>query len=323
MRRFALALLAVLALSGAALAGAQSEQPAVVLEPAQARLGERVTLTVEVLAEPGAIVELDLAATDLGPAEIAESLPPETLAQAGRVLHRLRFSLTAFELGEVSLRPAVRITEADGAVQTVALPAAGWEVVSVLAPGEAPQDIRGLQPQMAIEGAGFAYTREFIALGAACAVVALAALSAWLLRRYLRRPRPSLTPELLPADLQARRALEELGALQATQESLPSIYSRLGVVIRRYLGAEYRFPAGSLTAREMEKQMVDRGVHRWQARMATSLLAECDAVSYAGYRPASGRLEADLDMAYQIVDFDPTAAEQAQIISFQRPGVSE
>jgi hypothetical protein len=319
-----LAVIAVLAMAVLAQGALAQEQSATVtIRPAEARVGERVTLTIEVLAPAGSAVELDLAATELGAAEIAESRPVETDEQDGQVLHRLRYQITAFEPGRVSVRPAVRLTSPDGAVNALALPAAGWTIVSVLPPGEAPTEIRDLQPQMAVGGAGFAYTSEAIVVGAVAAAVLLLALAWWLLRRYLRRPRVAVMPAPIPAEVLARGALDELSALEPGQETLPSVYARIATVVRRYLGAEYRFPAASLTSRELQSQMVERGVPRWQARMATSLLAECDAVAYAGYRPAAARLKADLDMAYQIVAFDPAEAEQAQIISFQRPGVSE
>jgi hypothetical protein len=323
MRALAALFLGAVLLLGTQAASAQEQSAVVRITPAEARVGERVTLTIEVVVPAGSAVELDLAATELGAAEIAEALPVETVAQGDEVLHTLAFRVTGFEPGQISVRPAVRVTDPEGAVNTLALPPAAWQIVSVLAPGETPQDIRGLQPQMTISGKGFAYTRELIAIGAAAVAVLLVSLAVWLLRRYLQRPRPQFVPEEIPAQALARGALDELNALEPSQDALPSIYSRMAGVVRRYLGAEYRFPASSLTARELEAQMVNRGVHRWQARMATSLLAECDAVAYAGYRPAAARWKADQDMAYQNVGVSPEATDQAQIISFQRPGDSE
>lgn len=323
MKALLVAVISILVLLGDPAVFAQELSASVTITPAEARVGERVTLTIDVLAPAGSTVELDLATTELGAAEIAESTPVDTGEQDGQIRHRLRFQITAFRPGTVAVRPAVRLTRPDGRVDTLPLPRAGWQVVSVLPSGEGPREIRDLQPQMSVAGKGFAYNRELIVLGGALATVLSGLLAALLLRRYLRRARPELAPQLIPADVLARGALDELNAAEPARDALPAIYSRMSTVVRRYLGAAYHFPASSLTAREMEQQMVDRGVHRWQARMATSLLAECEAVAYAGYRPAPGRLKADLDMAYQIVGFDPEAAEQAQIISFQRPGISE
>jgi hypothetical protein len=321
--RLTLVLAMVLALTLAALPAGAQERATVTIEPSEARVGERVTLTIDLEAPADTSVELDVAASDLGLAEVAESEHEQTGTGDGQTRHQLRLRLTAFEPGPVVVRPALRLTHADGDVETLVAPAAGWQIVSVLPPGELPEDIRDLQPQMTVGGQGFAYASQlrFAALVVATVVAALALLL--LTRRYLRRPRQEAPPETVPSDVLARGALDELTSVQPTRDSLPSIYSRMGTVIRRYLGSVYQFPASSLTSRELEAQMVDRGVHRWQARMASSLLAECDAVAYAGYRPAPGRLQADLDMAYQIVGFDPAESEQAQIISFRRPGISE
>ena len=43
------------------------------------------------------------------------------------------------------------------------------------------------------------------------------------------------------------------------------------------------------------------GVDGWEERMARELLRECDAVVYAGYRPAVERRVADLRIAREIV----------------------
>jgi hypothetical protein len=41
---------------------------------------------------------------------------------------------------------------------------------------------------------------------------------------------------------------------------------------------------------------------RWQVRVAGGLLAQCDSVVYAHYRPAMERADADLTAAYEIVE---------------------
>jgi hypothetical protein len=48
--------------------------------------------------------------------------------------------------------------------------------------------------------------------------------------------------------------------------------------------------------------MIRLGVDRWQVRVAGGLLAQCDAVVYARYRPAAERADADLTAAYEIVE---------------------
>ena len=79
-------------------------------------------------------------------------------------------------------------------------------------------------------------------------------------------------------------------------------YRTLSSVVRGALGSKYGFPASSLTTPELKRRMESAGVDRWQARLVGGLLEECDAVVYAGYRPAGERRNADLNMAREIVE---------------------
>src|SRR5439155_25364280 len=79
-------------------------------------------------------------------------------------------------------------------------------------------------------------------------------------------------------------------------------YTTIGATERNYLTERFGFPAFALTTRVMRDQMVRRGMDRWQARITDGLLSQCDAVIYAGYRPAAQRSDADLTAAYDIVE---------------------
>ena len=48
--------------------------------------------------------------------------------------------------------------------------------------------------------------------------------------------------------------------------------------------------------------MDEGGIDRFQGKLAGNLLEECDAVVYAGYRPAAERRHADLTMARELVE---------------------
>ena len=60
--------------------------------------------------------------------------------------------------------------------------------------------------------------------------------------------------------------------------------------------------AFAMTTRELGDQILNRGVDRWQARLVSGLLSQCDAVVFAGYRPALERADTDLTAAYEIVE---------------------
>ena len=78
-------------------------------------------------------------------------------------------------------------------------------------------------------------------------------------------------------------------------------YRAISSAVRHILSERYEFPAQSLTTAELETRMSAAGVDGWEERMARELLRECDAVVYAGYRPAVERRVADLRIAREIV----------------------
>jgi hypothetical protein len=135
-----------------------------------------------------------------------------------------------------------------------------------------------------------------LALGVVVAVVAIGGITLLLVRWVARRPK-TLAPVVEP------RQPPDLAGAGAIIESDPvSAYRTLSAAVRRHLADIYGFPAGSLTARELERRMEREGVDRWQARLVGGLLENCDAVVYAGYRPAVERRHADLTMALEIVE---------------------
>jgi hypothetical protein len=79
-------------------------------------------------------------------------------------------------------------------------------------------------------------------------------------------------------------------------------YRAMALLVRESLASRYGFPARALTTRELARRMEAEGVDRWQARLVGGLLEECDAVVYAGYRPALERRSADLTMAMQVLE---------------------
>jgi len=80
--------------------------------------------------------------------------------------------------------------------------------------------------------------------------------------------------------------------------------------VRKYLADRFEFPAFALTSRELEEQMMQRGLDRWQIRVVGGLISQCDSVVYRRYRPAPERAEHDLTAAYEIVEMSrPLAME--------------
>jgi hypothetical protein len=116
----------------------------------------------------------------------------------------------------------------------------------------------------------------------------------------------AISPPPLPAAPPAvfesphARALAALAALAVDGELAPT-YAAIAAVTRRYLSERFGFPAYAMTRRELEREMTARGIDRWPARVAANLLEQCDAVQFAGFRPAPERVQADLTAAREVV----------------------
>lgn len=285
----------VLGLLWALPALAQEPGDSVTVTKPGAEIGEQVTLVLEVVTPAGATVELDPAAPSWGGVEVVRIASQEQQPEGENIRHILRVVVAGFAVGELQFQPAVNIIQGVDSVPRD-LPPVSLEVVSVLPP-DAPLELSPLPPPSAISGAESPFLRPAIALGAVVGVVLLAGVAWIAIGRILRRPRGILQPSDVPAE---HPGLATATALLHTDSV--AAYRALASVVRRKLGERYGFPAFALTSRELETRMEAVGVDRWEARLVGGLLENCDAVVYAGYRPAPERREADLNMAREIVE---------------------
>lgn len=271
--------------------------------PPEVTVGDRVLYTVVVETEPGTSIVL-----------APESLPPTVaLIDAPVVTRRalpegpeeitLSFELAPFAVGDVEVPPLVLpFTMPSGPSGVVETPASLMQVVSVL-PDGAPLVPRDLKPQAEIGSPPPVWP---LPVAIALVTVLVLAVVALLVRRQVRRYREAQFLRQMqvlsgPEDI-ARGILNHTRAAFDESGDYIRYYTSLGNTIRYYLTQRYGFPAFALTTRELEEAMVERELDRWQIRVSTGLLNQCDAVVYASYRPAMERADADLTAAYEIVE---------------------
>ena len=292
MRRLALLCMLAAVLAVPALAAAQD--PEATVSRSFAAIGEPVTVTITLDAPAGAVVEVDPAADSWGDVRVVRVLSQSATPVEGGLRHRIEVLVAPFAPGTVAFRPAVTVTTDSGSAPAD-LPALTLEVPSTLLPGE-PLALSPLPPPVPIEGAQSVLLWPGIALGALVALV-VAGIAAVLAARWWRnRPVDSVEPEPPP---EPEDVFETAQSLLETDAA--GAYRAIASAVRNVLGERYAFPARSLTTAELETRMTDAGVDGWEERMARELLRECDAVVYAGYRPAVERRIADLRVAREIV----------------------
>jgi hypothetical protein len=311
---------ALLALAGLLMAAmpAAAEEPVVrrvdVQPPAHMTVGDRATYVITIESDPG--LEFSLIQSSL-PGYLEVVGPPVVMTQPaedGRVLVTLTFELAAFAPGQLEVPPMTLryfgLEVAGGELQT---PPSMLVVDSVLPAEPALPPPRDLKPQAFIGAPAAGWVVP--ALAASAATLALVVLLIYVRVRVLRRraaplPAPVLDQEL-PED-RARGVLDTAGASFGLEGDYIEYYSSIGTTVRQYLTDRYEFPAFALTTRELEAEMLKRGLDRWQVRVASGLLEQCDAVVYASYRPAAERADADLTAAYEIVEMSrPQPVEEA------------
>lgn len=295
---------------------AHAEDPVIVDlridSPPVVTVGDRVGYTIIVEADAGAGIAL--AAASLPP-EVALVAPPEETRQPldnGREQVSISFQLAPFAVGEIALPPfPLRFSNPDGTTGEVQAFSSVIEVSSVLPAGQVTP--RDLKPQAEIGEAP--PTWPLPALAGLLAVAVLLIIAALVRRRVVKyritralRQQPVL---IGPEDI-ARAALDRAGAAFAANRDYVVYYTALGNAVRNYLTQRFEFPAFALTTRELEADMLRLGLDRWQIRVASGLLSQCDAVVYARYRPAAERADADLTAAYEIVEMSRPVEESEQ-----------
>jgi len=302
-----LALAALLLALAAALPVAARQAPVTLratLDRERATVGDRITVTVQLSLPVDAQADLKQLEQQFGELELLLVGLAEDKPAGGQREVRQDFEVAAFRTG-AALLPALSLVVrlASGESVTATTEPRGIAIESVIPAGEQPADVRDLKPQITLAETS-ALNRRALLLSVAALALALA--GGLLLVRRLRRPRAVIVP--LPraapsAEAVARAELDRIAGLGLLERGdLKQYHALLAVCIRRYLTARYEFHAFAMTTTELRRLMEAFGVERWQARLVSGLLTESDAVVYAQYTPARPRCEANLEMAYRVVD---------------------
>ncbi|MEZ4553517.1 MAG: hypothetical protein R3B59_06360 [Dehalococcoidia bacterium] len=304
MRRLVL-LATMLAALLPASAGAQPSQVVAraSLDRTEARLGERILVTVTVQHPDTVLVDVPPPVANAA-FRIVETPPATTTpgTNGGPSVSQFEFVVAAFGLGAQQLPPLLLNWIDESGVsgeQTVEAPP--FMVASTVDPGDA--QLRPLKPQMSIEDAPVAW--QWPATAVATTTMLLAAVATVFL---LRRRRPAAVPA---AATEVAVSIEDAArnrlAAMASEQPLAvgnydAYYGTISGVVRGYLEERFAFRATALTTPELERRMTGQGVERWQARLVGGLLDRCDAAVYAGRRPDPASADHDLTVAFEIIE---------------------
>lgn len=294
---FAFAATFAAAFADASPARAESATVSASVEPRAATVGDRLTLRIVVRHDAGALISGPGFGDAFGSFELIDVAAPRTRDDAGREETVLEYTIAAFSTGALEI-PALDLTSAlANDIQPLQSEPISVQIESVLAPGET--ELRPLKPQLELtDGAP-----SPLVPAAYVAVFALLTAFGYVLVRRTMEVRPAgPAPVHAPAGphVAARARLDAL-ATPADDAALVEWYAGVSATVRAYLGERYRFPAYAMTRRELERDMRRAGIERWPARLTANLLEQCDAVEFAGFRPAPERVRADLTAAHEII----------------------
>jgi hypothetical protein len=277
-------------------AGGASAEDSVRLSRPSSLLGEQVVMVLRVTAPQDATVELTPGTPTWAGVELVGVDSVSRAKSGDGVAWVFEARVSPFLPGEFDFAPTVAIIEGSDAravtlppVRFTARPTLAADAELVLTPLPEPRAIGGAQSPLLVPA---------IASGAAIAA-AVVGLLGWLavrrLRNALRGPAQREQPPALPPSLEGAQGLLHTDPVAA--------YRMMSAVVKAELARRYQVRATALTSTELRRKLEDGG-DRWQARLVSGLLEECDSVIYAGYRPAGERREADLTMAREIVEAD-------------------
>jgi hypothetical protein len=265
-------------------------------QPAEATVGDPITLDLDVTAPPGSKVTVSNPGTRAGAFEILDFQPGpiglrdrKPQANTASVEHRARIVAAIYKTGQYTFPPVqVVVRTADANYLESSSPPVTVTVTSVLTPQD--QELRDLKRQADLPGSK--YWVLWAALGAA--LLAGAGLAWW----YRARRRRCWASSDVYASIDLLQAAEDelrdlIGRGLLERGFVKQFYVALADVVRKAAEAVFGVPAREMTTSEVMQALRDRSVAAPGStveRIETLLLA-CDLVKFAKYHPAQAENE--------------------------------
>jgi hypothetical protein len=274
----------------------------VTLAPEKPVLGDPLTLTLEVTAQPGVELEMPAFGDALGRFQIVQFVPREQHGAGGELVASQIYTLQAPMSGRQRIPPLQvefvdRRPGASGGQDAGAGAAApGEPAVQELLTDEIPIEIGSVLPKDAVAGElrsarATLPLRSHVRLYAWIALGALALLGVggfFGVRAWQRARRRQVRISAYDQAMARLRELEQRGLPRPDQDG-PVVdvwYVELSAIVRRYLEDRYGLRAPELTTEEFLREAQRSGqlssMHR---TLLSDFLVRCDRVKFARYQP--------------------------------------
>lgn len=288
-------------------APAQSQQGPAPVEPVgfqarttpdQVRLGEPFLYELIVTHPKTHRYELTPPA-DLGAFELLEQTRQR---QDGRDTAVTTFGLkvSAFELGSVALPDLTFDVSTPEGPRRFTAPGREVEVIPTLPPDAQGKGEELFDYQPPTEVPVRSWTLLYVLAG-----LVAAALLAWALVRWLRRPRPvrEVVKPVLPLDVRTRQALDALKTDDLpARGQVKEFYFRLSEIVRGYLGERYGFDALECTSAELMTSLRKRSTPGLPEEGLMRFVSESDLVKYAKAESSPEACQDALAFGYELLE---------------------
>jgi hypothetical protein len=311
----------------------------VTLAPEKPVLGDPLTLTLEVTAQPGVELEMPAFGEALGRFQIVQFVPREQRGPGGELIASQTYTLQAPMSGRQRIPPLQvefvdrRDRQSAGSGQGVdagvaaAAAAPGEpeaqelltdeipiEIGSVLPEGEVAGELRPVRPSLPLRS----HVRVLLWIGAG-ALALLAVAGFFGVRAWQRARRRQVRISAYDRAMARLRELEQRG-LPSPDQGGPAVdvwYVELSAIVRRYLEDRYGLRAPELTTEEFLREAQRSGqlssTHR---DLLSDFLVRCDRVKFARYQPGEDESRQALGSARSFLE------ETRLVASDQAAGVA-
>jgi len=267
------------------------------LAPEAPRVGDVLTLTLEVEAELTTTVELPPFGEALGRFSVLKFTPRHEQRPAGKRTDVQIYTLQAPGSGRQRI-PQLRIEYkvGDEPVRELLTDEIPVVIESVVPGGEIAGELSTV-PAALDETPGYAWWLWPAAIAALLAAIVAAGAA---LRARRREKERQLQLGAFDRALGRLRALEQHGI--PDEGSVDAWYVELSGIVRRYLEERLRIRAPELTTEEfLQSARGNRELDESVRELLSQFLATCDRVKFAAYRPSEDESSANLVLARDIL----------------------
>lgn len=253
-------------------------------------IGDRVTYTVEIKCAPHIDIltdDLDKEKLHLEGFEVVAADAENIRGPSGEVTHRFRYELVTYEINA----PILKIADIP---LRYYIKSAGQRIDDIVPAGEArvpaaavafrstiPEQQESYSIRDMISQPGLPALFQFLQpVGAALIIIFIAPVAFWGVALLRRRRQPKSKKKQAETQRSSRATLEMIKRMDASTEAeRREAYSRLDSVLRGHLTLSVGLPANTLTAHEIEAELLKRGA-RLPVHSLSSVLKECELACF-------------------------------------------